>query len=76
VRALLLFVPTFVFALVAVGASAWAMSDEGGGDGREATARNRIATLVAVVAAVLCALSLLAAAVLLVLHAWSAGSPD
>jgi len=76
VRVLLLFVPTFLFALVAVGASAWAMGDEAKGDGQEAIPRSRAATLVAVIAAVLCALSLLVAAAFLVVHAFSSGNPD
>jgi asparagine N-glycosylation enzyme membrane subunit Stt3 len=75
VRVVLLFVPTFVFALVAVVASAWAMGDERG-ESQEAVSRNRAATLVAVIAAVLCALSLLVAAALFVVHAMSAGNMD
>ncbi|HET8955506.1 MAG TPA: hypothetical protein VFN18_07600 [Solirubrobacterales bacterium] len=65
----LLFAPALFFGLVALLSSALAFRGDGLGDREEMVVRNRHATLVAVVAAVLCALSLLAGAGLLILQA-------
>jgi hypothetical protein len=73
VRSLLLFVPALSFGLVALVSSALAFRGDQIGDPEEAIVRNRRATLVAVVAVVLCALSLLVGAGLLVLQAFPLG---
>ena len=68
-RLFLLFVPSLVFGLAALAAAAMALESRQGRDAEEVLARNRIASLLAVVAAVLCAISLLAAGGLLLVQA-------
>jgi hypothetical protein len=73
VRSLLLFVPALFFGLVAVVSSALAFAGDEMGDREEAVLRNRRATRVAVVAAVLCGLTLVAGAGLFVLQLFPLG---
>jgi uncharacterized membrane protein len=73
VGSLLLFVPALFFGLVALVSSALAFKGDQIGDPEEAVARNRQATQVAVVAVVLCALSLLVGAGLLIMQAFPLG---
>ena len=72
-RSLLLFVPALFFGLVAVVSSALALAGDQVGDPEQAVIRNRRATRVAVVAAVLCGLSLMAGAFLFVLQLFPLG---
>ena len=74
--ALLLFVPSFVFGLVALAASAMALESRQGIDAEEVLGRNRIVSLVAVVAAVLCAISLLVGGGLLLIDAFAETTVD
>jgi len=73
VRSLLLFVPALGFGLAAVVASALALGGDRMENADAAIARSRLVTWVAVLAAVLCALSLLAACGLLFLQAFPLG---
>jgi uncharacterized protein YqhQ len=73
VRPLLFFVPALSFGLVALVFSALAFKGDQMRDPEEVIVRNRHATQVAVVAVVLCALSLLFGAGLLVLQAFPLG---
>lgn len=68
-RTLLFFVPSLAFGLVALVSSALAMDLGRQSSESELVTRNKAATWVAVSAAVLCALSLLAAFGILVLEA-------
>jgi hypothetical protein len=67
-RVLPLFVPSLGFALAALVASGLALEGRREAEAEEVVVGNRAATLVAVVAAVLCVLSLLAACRLRVIH--------
>ncbi len=67
-RSLLPFVPALGFGLAAVVASALALGGDRMEDTDEAIARSRLVTWVAVIAAVLCALSLLAGCGLYILQ--------
>jgi len=73
VRSLLLFAPTLFFGLVALVSSALAFRGDQMGDPEEAVLHSRRITRVAVVAVVLCALSLLAGAGLFVLRLFPLG---
>lgn len=70
---LLLFVPAFGFGLIALVFSALAFKGDQMKDPEEVVVRNRLATQVALVAVVLCVLSLLVGAGLLVLQALPLG---
>ena len=72
-RVLLLFVPALSFGLVALVSSALAFQGDQTGDPEEVVVRNRIATQVALVAVVLCALSLAVGAALLIWQALPVG---
>lgn len=73
-RWMLLFAPALGFGIAALASSALALGFGLGSRTREeAVVRNRVATTVAVVAAVLCAFSLLAGAGLLILQALPEG---
>ena len=72
-RSLLLFAPTLFFGLVALVSSALAFRGDQMGDPEEAVLHSRRITRVAVVAVVLCALSLLAGAGLFVLRLFPLG---
>jgi hypothetical protein len=72
----LLFAPSFVFGLTALAAAALALESRQGSNAEEVIGRNRIASLVAVVAAVLCALSLLVAAGFFLIDAFAETTVD
>lgn len=72
-RPLLLFVPALFFGLAALVSSALAFKGDQMRDPEEVIVRNRLASQVALVAVVLCALSLLVGAGLLIMQALPLG---